>query len=125
MPKYAALIYDEEYDPSAASPEQMQQVMTDYMEFGQNNEDALAGGEALHPSSTATTIHVEGGKGGKAVFTDGPFAETKEVLGGFYIINASDLDAALAVAQQIPGAWLGKVEVRPVMEFDEQGNPVG
>jgi hypothetical protein len=122
MPKYAALIYAEEYDPSAADPEVMQQVMSDYMEFGQNNEASLAGGEALHPTSTATTIHVEGGKGGKAVFTDGPFAETKEVLGGFYIIDAPDLDGALAVAQQIPGAWHGKVEVRPVMEFDEQGN---
>jgi len=124
MPKYAALIYGEEYDPSATSPEEMQQVMADYMEFGQDNADSLAGGEALHPTTTATTIHVEGGKGGKAVFTDGPFAETKEVLGGFYIIDAADLDTALKVAQQIPGAWLGKVEVRPVMEFDEQGNQV-
>ena len=124
MPKYAALIYGEEFDPSATSPEDMQQVMADYMEFGQNNDASLAGGEALHPTSTATTIHVEGGKGGKAVFTDGPFAETKEVLGGFYIIDAADLDAALKVAQQIPGAWLGKVEVRPVMEFDDQGNQI-
>lgn len=124
MPKYAALIYGEEYDPSAAAPEEMQQVMSDYMEFGQSNEGSLAGGEALHPTSTATTIQVEGGKGGKAVFTDGPFAETKEVLGGFYILDVPDLDAALKVAQQIPGAWLGKIEVRPVMEFDEQGNQI-
>ena len=124
MPKYAALIYGEESDPSTVSPEEMQQVMADYMEFGQNNGESLAGGEALHPTSTATTIHVEGGKGGNAVFTDGPFAETKEALGGFYIIDASDLDAALKVAQQIPGAWHGRVEVRPVMEFDEQGNQI-
>ena len=124
MPKYAALIYSEESDPSEVSPEEMQQVMADYMEFGQNNGESLAGGEALHPTSTATTIHVEGGKGGNAVFTDGPFAETKEALGGFYIIDASDLDAALKVAQQIPGAWHGRVEVRPVMEFDEQGNQI-
>jgi hypothetical protein len=122
MPKYAALIYGEESDPSAVDPEQMQQVMTDYMEFGQNNGDSLAGGEALHPTSTATTVQVQGGKGGNAVFTDGPFAETKEVLGGFYIIDVTDLDTALEVAQQIPGAWHGRVEVRPVMEFDEQGN---
>jgi hypothetical protein len=124
MPKYAALIYGEESDPSAVDPEQMQQVMTDYMEFGQNNGDSLAGGEALHPTSTATTVQVQGGKGGNAVFTDGPFAETKEVLGGFYIIDVTDLDTALEVAQQIPGAWHGRVEVRPVMEFDEQGNQV-
>ncbi|HXV71376.1 MAG TPA: YciI family protein [Acidimicrobiia bacterium] len=124
MPKYAALIYGEESDPSAVSPEEMQQVMSDYMEFGQVNGESLAGGEALHPTSTATTIQVEGGKGGNAVFTDGPFAETKEALGGFYIIDVPDLDAALKVAQQIPGAWHGRVEVRPVMEFDEQGNQI-
>jgi len=124
MPKYAALIYGEESDPSAVGPEELQQVMTDYTEFGQNNGASLAGGEALHPTSTATTIKVEGGKGGNAVFTDGPFTETKEALGGFYIIDVPDLDAALKVAQQIPGAWYGHIEVRPVMEFDEQGNQI-
>ncbi len=125
MPKYAALIYTEEVPQDQVSPEEQQQVMADYMEFGRNAESVIAGGEALHDTSTATTIHVEGGKGGKAVYTDGPFAETKEVLGGFYLINADDLDQALEWAQQIPGAWHGKVEVRPVMEFDEQGNPIG
>jgi len=125
MPKYAALIYSEESDPATLDPEESQQVMTDYTEFGQNNADSIAGGEALHPTSTATTIHVEGGKGGKAVFTDGPFAETKEVLGGFYLLDVPDLDAALKVAQQIPGAWYGKVEVRPLLEFDDQGQPAG
>jgi hypothetical protein len=124
MPKYAALIYSEEADPQSVSPEEQQQVMADYMEFGQNNGESLAGGEALHPTSTATTVHVEGGKGGKAVYTDGPFAETKEVLGGFYLLDVADLDAALKVAQQIPGAWHGRIEVRPVMEFDENGQPV-
>ncbi len=124
MPKYAALIYDVEPDPSTVSPEEWQQVMADYMEFGQNNGDAIAGGEALHPTSTATTVNVEGGKGGKAIYTDGPFAETKEALGGFYLLDCPDLDAALKVAQQIPGAWHGRVEVRPVMEFDEEGNQV-
>lgn len=122
MPKYAALIYSEE-DPNP-SPDEMQQVFADYMEFGQNAAEVLRGGEALHPVATATTVHVEGGKGGNAVFTDGPFAETKEVLGGFYLIEAGDLDEALTWAQQIPGAWHGRVEVRPIMEFDDQGNPV-
>ena len=122
MPKYAALIYSEE-DPNP-SPETMQEVLADYMEFGQNAAEVLRGGEALHPVSTATTVHVEGGKGGKPVYTDGPFAETKEVLGGFYLIEASDLDEALKWAQQIPGAWHGRVEVRPIMEFDEQGNQI-
>lgn len=125
MPKYAALIYGEETDADAQpDPEVMQQVMADYMEFGRNAESVIRGGEALHSSDTATTIRVEGGKGGNAVYTDGPFAETKEVLGGFYLIEASDLDEALKWAQQIPGAWHGSVEVRPVMEFDENGNVV-
>ena len=99
MPKYAALIYGEEVD---LSDEESQSEMADYVEFGRVNGASLAGGEALYPTSTATTIRVEGGKGGNAVFTDGPFAETKEALGGFYIIDADALDGALAVAQQIP-----------------------
>lgn len=122
MPKYAALIYSEEQED--VDPEERQKILADYMEFGQNAAEVLAGGEALHPTSTATTVQVEGGKGGKAVYTDGPFAETKEVLGGFYLINASDLDDALKWAQQIPGAWHGRIEVRPVMEFNERGEVV-
>lgn len=125
MPKYAALIYGEEMDPSQGSPEDAMGVIGEYMEFGQNNESAIAGGEALHDSSTATTVRVEGGKGGNVVVTDGPFAETKEVLGGFYLLDVADLDEAIKVAQQIPGAWHGRIEVRPVMEFDENGQPVG
>lgn len=125
MPKYAALIYGDAAEENAQpDPDVMQQVMADYMEFGQNNGASIAAGEALYPTGTATTIKVEGGKGGNAVFTDGPFAETKEVLGGFYILEADDLDSALGIAQQIPGAWHGSVEVRPVMEFDENGQPV-
>ncbi|MGA7098265.1 MAG: YciI family protein, partial [Acidimicrobiia bacterium] len=62
--------------------------------------------------------------GGKAVFTDGPFAETKEVLGGFYLLDVADLDEALRWAQQIPGAWHGRIEVRPIMEFSEDGQPL-
>lgn len=125
MPKYAALIYGEDSEPTAETSEDQMEEMADYMEFGRNNADSIVGGEALHVTSTATTIHVEGGKGGNAVFTDGPFAETKEALGGFYILDVADLDTALKVAQQIPGAWRGKVEVRPVVEFDEEGNVVG
>lgn len=124
MPKYAALIYSEEQDPSTVDPAAMQQVMADYMEFGQNAASVLRGGEALHPTSTATTVRVEGGKGGNPVVTDGPFAETKEALGGFYLIEAADLDEALEWAQQIPGAWHGRIEVRPIMEFDENGQMI-
>ncbi|HVR77766.1 MAG TPA: YciI family protein [Acidimicrobiia bacterium] len=120
MPKYAALIYGSAEDQGPSSPEVLEQVMADYTEFGEKAGAAgvIAGGEALHDTDTATTIQVKGGKGGDAVFTDGPFAETKEVLGGFYILDVADLDEALKWAQQIPGAWHGKVEVRPIMEFD-------
>lgn len=126
MPKYAALIYSDAADETREpNPEEMARVLGEYMEFGRNNESSIAAGEALHPTPTATTIHLEGGRDGELVVTDGPFAETKEVLGGFYILNASDLDEALQIARQIPGTWYGKIEVRPVMEFDEEGRPVG
>lgn len=121
MPLYAALIYGEE--GGEQTPEALQQVMDDYTVFSDKVQAAgvMAGGEALEDSSTATTVHVEGGKGGKVVQTDGPFAETKEVLGGFYLLKCADLDEALGWAAQIPGAWYGKIEVRPVMEFSPEG----
>ncbi len=123
MPLYAALIYSPaETEGIDVSPEQMQQVMDEYNSFGKMATDAgvMAGGEALHDTDTATTIKVEGGKGGEAVSTDGPFAETKEVLGGFYLLNCADLDEALKWAQQIPGAWHGSVEVRPCIDFSSE-----
>ena len=126
MPKYAALIYSPAEDETReVAPEETQQVTGEYMEFGQSADAVLEGGAALHPTGTATTIHVEGGKGGNAVFTDGPFAESKEVLGGFYLLDCADLDEALKWAQQIPGAWYGKVEVRPIMEFSDTGEVIG
>ena len=120
MPKYAALIYGPAENQGQGTPEEFQQVMADYTEFGEHAGAAgvIAGGEALHDTDTATTIQVNGGKGGNAVFTDGPFADTEEVLGGFYILDVADLDEALKWAQQIPGAWYGKIEVRPIVEFD-------
>ena len=120
MPLYAALIYSPaETEGMDVPTEVMDQILAEYTEFGQKAGEAgvLAGGEALHDTSTATTIKVKDGKGGEAVFTDGPFAETKEVLGGFYLLNCADLDEALKWAQQIPGAWHGRVEVRPCIDF--------
>ena len=126
MPKYAALIYSSAETEGQGTPEDWEQVMAEYTEFGENAGAAgvIAAGEALHETNTATTIQINGGKGGDAVFTDGPFAETKEVLGGFYILDVADLDQALKWAQQIPGAWHGKVEVRPVVDF-ESDSPQG
>lgn len=118
MPRYAALIYG---SSESGSPEETATVMAEYDEFGQKAGAAgvVAGGEALEDISTATTIHVDGGKGGEVIHTDGPFAETKEVLGGFYLLDCDNLDDALHWAAQIPGAWHGKVEVRPVVDFSQ------
>lgn len=118
MPKYAALIYGPAETQGQGTPEEREQVMNEYNEFGQASTEAgvMVGGEALHDTNTATTVHIPNGKGGEPVFTDGPFAETKEVLGGFYLLEVADLDEALKWAQQIPGAWYGRVEVRPVVE---------
>ena len=88
----------------------------EYMEFGEAAEKVHPRGPALQPTSTATTVRVKGGKGGDVVTSDGPFAETKEVLGGFYLLECADLDEAIKVAAQIPGAWRGTIEVRPVLE---------
>ncbi len=119
MPRYAALIYSVEGD---ASPEEWAEVMADYNEFGQKAGAAgvVVGGEALEDTKTATTVQVDG-KGGQVHTTDGPFAETKEALGGFYLLDCKDLDEAIHWASQIPGAWHGRVEVRPLMEFSEEG----
>ena len=114
MPQYAALIYSRDVDwtePKYAAE------MGDYMAFGAAAEKVIRGGEALYPTATATTVRVKGGKGGEVITTDGPYAETKEVLTGFYVLECADLDEAIAVAAQIPGAWDGAVEVRPVITF--------
>lgn len=121
MPKYAALIYSPAETEGQGTPEEWQQVMADYTEFGEKAGAAgvVLGGEALQDTNTATTVRANG-KGGDIVTSDGPFAETKDVLGGFYLLECADLDEAVAWAAQIPGAWHGKVEVRPLIEFPEE-----
>ncbi|MDQ7909561.1 YciI family protein [Phytohabitans sp. ZYX-F-186] len=114
MPKYAALIYSADVDWS--QPE-FAEATKEYNEFGQAAAAVLRGGEALYPTSSATTVRVTGGKGGDVVTTDGPYAETKEALTGFYLLECADLDEAITVAAKIPAAWDGAVEVRPVLEF--------
>ena len=116
MAQYATLIYSRDVDWSEP---QYAAEMADYNEFGAAAAAALRGGAALYPTSTATTVRVEGGKGGDVVTSDGPYAETKEALTGFYLLEAEDLDAALKLAAQIPGAWDGAVEVRPVLQFGQ------
>jgi len=119
MPRYAALIYGAEpTSESQADTAMWDKIMQEHFNFGEAAAGVIAGGEALQPTSTATTIQVQGGaKGGDVVTTYGPFAETKETLGGFYLLDCKDLDEAISWAAQIPGAWHGKVEVRPVIDF--------
>lgn len=114
MPQYAALLYYTE-DNDWTSPE-LREQMGEYGEFSEFAGDAITGGAALFPTTTATTVTV-GEKGGDIVTADGPFAETKEVLGGFFLLEAPDLDAAIKLAARIPAAWTGKVEVRPVVKM--------
>lgn len=114
MPQYAALIYSRDVDWS--SPDEAR-AMEEYTQFHADHGDVIRGGAALHPTSTATVVRVKDARGGDVVTSDGPYAETKEALTGFYLIDAADLDTALKVASAIPGAWDGAVEVRPVIDF--------
>ena len=116
--KYLCLIYSDESQMGSATEEQIEQVMGAYMQYEQ--EVSAAGvklaGEGLQPTMTATTVQVADGK---TVTTDGPFAETKEQLGGFYLLDVEDLDSAIEWAAKIPTAYMGgRVEVRPCMVFD-------
>jgi hypothetical protein len=114
MPQYVALTYTQDVDWT--HPDQAAE-MAEYGEFGEIAAAVTRGGAALYPTSTATTVRVTGGKGGDVLTTDGPYADTKEALTGFFILECADLDEAIALAAQIPAAWNGSVEVRPVIEF--------
>src|SRR5215216_1892887 len=114
MTQYAAIIYSRDVDWTL--PEYADD-MKQYNKFGQDNKAAIRGGAALYQTSTATTVRVRGGRGGDVVTTDGPYAETKEALTGFYLLECADLDEAIATAAKIPAAWDGAVEVRPVIDF--------
>jgi hypothetical protein len=115
MALYAALTYTR-LDVDWSDP-QYAEEMKEYNEFGQAAEAVIKGGAALYPTSTATTVRVAGGKGGDVITSDGPYAETKEALTGFYLLECADLDEAVALAARIPAAWDGAVEVRPVIQF--------
>jgi len=113
MALYAALIYSDDVDWS--DPQWADQI-AEYGEFGQTNAASIRGGAVLYPTSTATVVRVAGARGGDVLTTDGPYAETKEAFTGFYLLEAEDLDAAVAMAGQIPASWSGgAVELRPVI----------
>jgi hypothetical protein len=115
MAEYLVLIYGNEKAIDDAGQQLWDQLMQEHGKFGANNAQALRGGNALQPAATATSIRKD--DAGKATVTDGPFAETKEALGGYYLIEAKDLDEAISIAAQVPAPF-GGVEVRPVMVFD-------
>lgn len=115
MAEYLVLIYQDEKLGEAGGQKYFDEMMAGHQAFGTKHGAAIRGGNALQSTATATSIRPQG-SGGSTV-TDGPFAETKEALGGYYLIEAADLDEALGIAKDIP-APNGGVEVRPIRVFD-------
>jgi hypothetical protein len=116
--KYLCLIYSDRAKIDALPKEELDALVAEYFALTDTIKKSgqYLGGEALQPVRTAKTVRI---RNGKVSMTDGPFAETKEQLGGFYLIDAKDLDDAIRVAARIPAARWGSVEVRPIMEFDQ------
>ena len=115
--QYMLLIYDNEKMWPEMNEKERNALMGEYYAFTEELKKSgkLVAGDALQPTQTATTVRV---REGKRLTTDGPFAETKEQLGGYYLVDAKDLDEAMALAAKIPGARFGSIEVRPIMKFD-------
>lgn len=116
--RYLLMIYGDEAEDMKASPAEQEANMAEYYAF--TNEvrakGLYEGGEALQPTNTATTVRI---REGKLMSTDGPFAETKEQLGGYYLLNCENLDQAIEYAAKIPATRSGSVEIRPIWEFNE------
>jgi hypothetical protein len=108
--QYLLLIYSNEAEMAARSASAMATMMAEYTDFTKGGGQFKAG-DRLKPTSAATTVRV---RNGQAVTTDGPFAETREQLGGYYLVEAKNLDEATAIAARIPGARVGSIEVRPI-----------
>ncbi len=119
--KYMLALFGDESRWAERSPEQIAAAMKQWDAFTQGAIDAgvHVGGEGLQPSATATTIRIQ--ESGEPIVSDGPFAETKEQLGGYYLLDCEDLDDAIAWAKKIPMPG-GTVEVRPVMDYEAAGS---
>ena len=115
--KYLCLIYENESAWETMTKEDGDRIMGEYFAFTDDirKSGQYVAGEALQPTATATTVRV---RKGKIATTDGPFAETKEQLGGYYLVEAKDLNEAIQIAARIPAAKNGSVEVRPIQSFD-------
>ena len=111
--KYLLMIYDSEQEEALRKPDEMGAMLAEYGKFTESIRQSghFIGGQRLRPVADATTVRI---RDGKTVATDGPFAETREQLGGFYLIEAEHLDDAIAIASRIPSARTGSIEVRPV-----------
>jgi len=114
--KYLCLIYENEQAWAAMPQAEADSTLGEYFAFTDNYTKSghVLGSNALQPTHTATTVRV---RNGKVSTTDGPFAETREQLGGYYLVEAKDLNEAIQIASKIPGARTGSIEVRPIMEF--------
>jgi hypothetical protein len=115
--QYLLMIYRSEAELGTMTPADRKNMTAEYGVFTQSiiQSGHFKAGDGLQPTSTATTVRV---RDGKTLTTDGPFAETREQLGGYYLVEAKDLNAALEIAARIPGAKTGSIEVRPVMVYD-------
>ena len=114
--RYLMLICTDESADAARSPEEAGESMAEYGAFMEEmgKRGVLQGGERLRPSIDATTVRV---RDGETVTSDGPFAETKEQIGGYFVVEGKDLDEAIEIAAKIPGARIGSIEVRPIWEM--------
>lgn len=119
--KYLLLIYDREQDWANLSQTEQGAIYAEYMKFSQEIKDSgnYIGGAQLHPVDSATSVRV---RDNEQLVTDGPFAETHEQLGGYYLVEAKDLDEATALAARIPSARFGTVEIRPLVEHTATAN---
>jgi hypothetical protein len=114
--RYMLMIASDESAVGALSPEEGAAMMAEYATFGEEMgaRGVLQGGERLRPTSDASTVTV---RNGEVLVADGPFAETKEQVGGYYVVDCKDIDEAIEVAAKIPGARVGTIEVRPIWEM--------
>ena len=115
MAQYLVLIYSNEASWATTDEDFAKKIMDGHNTFGEKHGASLRGGNALEPSMSSTTIRTN--ESGGSVTTDGPFAETKEALGGYYVVEADDLDAAIAIAKDVPAPF-GGVEVRPIRDMN-------
>lgn len=115
MADYLVLIYEDESRWENADPETFGQILANHRAFGEKYRGSIRGGNALQPTAAATSIRNDAS--GASTITDGAFAETKEALGGYYLIEAADLDEAMRIARDVPAPF-GGVEVRPIRVFD-------